>query len=158
MYICILYIQYRYIDRYRRSNHMTCPLDRLWPPPWREVGRGLGSFRAVSITRRQDRTDQTKFTVLVPLTCNFGPFGSDFWAQVAPTWTPGLTKVALLLQNGIESDKSPFPERNYKKPSLQTLGWRPSRPQGGSDPPGAVNQSPKCSTKLARALIFAPFS
>ena len=143
---------------YRRSNHMTCPLDRLWPPTWLEVWLGLGSSRAGSITRQQDRTDQTKFTVLAPLTCNFGPFGSDFWAQVAPTWAPGLAKVALPLQSGIELDKSRFSKKNHKKLSLQTPGWRPNRPQGGSDPPEAVNQSPKWSKKRPRAVIFASFS
>ena len=138
---------------------MTCPLDRLWPPTWLKVWRRLGSSRAVSITRQQDRTDQTKFIVLVPLTCNFGPLGSDFWVQVAPTWAPGLAKVALPLQSGIALHKSHFSKKkNSKQLSLRTPGWRPHRPQGGSDPPEAVNRSPKCFKKRPWVVIFMSFS
>ena len=115
---------------------------------------GLGNSRAGSITRQQDRTDQTKFTVLAPLTCNFGPFGSDFWAQVAPTWAPGLAKVRLPLQRGIEFDKLPFSLTYHKKLCLQAPAWRPNRPQIGSDPPGAVNQSPKCPKQSICANQF----
>ena len=71
---------------------------------WAEVGQ----FPAVSITRQQDRTDQTRCTVLASLTCNFGPFGSNFWGQIAPTWAHVLAKVELPLQNGIELHKSHF--------------------------------------------------
>ena len=137
---------------------MTCPLDRLWPPAWPKVGRSLRSFRAVPITRKQDRTEQTKFTVLVPLTYNFGPLGSDFWGQVAPTWAPGLAKPALLLQSGIELHKSPFSKKNNKKLSLRTPGWRPHRPKGGSGPPGTAKQTPRCFKKWHWAFIFLSFS
>ena len=81
---------------------------------------------------KQDQADQPNLTVQARLTCpakqlctvftNFGPFGPEVWAQVAPTWGLGLAKVALLLQRGIELDKSRFSKKNHKKQSLQTPG------------------------------------
>ena len=45
----------RSLDRWRRSNHMTCRLDRLWPPTWLgfQVRSGHSKpFQAVSIEVR----------------------------------------------------------------------------------------------------------
>jgi len=44
-----------------------------------------------------------------------GGFGRDFCAQVAPTWTPRPSKVAIPLQTGIEIAKARFSLENREK-------------------------------------------
>ena len=78
-----------------------------------------------------------------PLRGHFGPFGRDFGAQVAPTWAPGPAQVAILFESGIEIHKSHFSVNSCEKHRPRTPGWRPNRPQGGSEPPGQALQSSK---------------
>ena len=47
-------------------------------------------------------------------------FGRDFWAQVAPTWVPRPSKVAIPLQRGIEIAQTHFSLTNREKCHLGT--------------------------------------
>ena len=103
---------------------MTCPLDRLLTLPVL-IPAVLAPFLHRSrMIPKQDQAEQPNLTVQAPPTCpakqlctvvtNFGPFGSDFWAQAAPTWAPGLVKIALPLESGIEIHNSRFFAKNHK--------------------------------------------
>ena len=139
---------------YRRSDHITCRLDRLWPPTWPE-------FRLVS---GSSHSSDNK-TALTGLTWLSWPLSlarpRRLWAARARLLWPSSCNLVAQTDKSSNSTRerhqklkiARFPQNQHKYHS-QPPKWRANCAQGLLSKPF---RAPMCSQRRPRASILATF-